>query len=55
MIDATTPGEEETIQFVAERAGQYALVCFIPGHAAVGMWTYFNVSADGTAGVQTND
>lgn len=55
MIDATMPGEEETIQFVAERAGQYALVCFIPGHAAVGMWTYFNVSADGTAGVQTND
>jgi len=54
MIDATLPGETETIQFVAATAGHYALVCFIPGHAAVGMWAYFDVSADDTAGVQTN-
>jgi Sulfocyanin (SoxE) domain len=52
MIDATLPGESETIQFVAATAGHYALVCFIPGHAAVGMWAYFDVSADGQAGVQ---
>jgi FtsP/CotA-like multicopper oxidase with cupredoxin domain len=55
MIDATMPGETETIEFTAGDAGQYALVCLIPGHAAVGMWAYFNVSADGEAGVQTND
>lgn len=55
MIDATMPGEEETIQFVADKAGEYALVCFIPGHAAVGMWAYFDVSADGQAGVQTSN
>jgi uncharacterized cupredoxin-like copper-binding protein len=35
------------------QAGSYGLVCLIPGHSAVGMWLYFNVSADGQAGVQT--
>jgi len=55
MIDATMPGETETIQFVAATPGEYALVCLIPGHAAVGMWAYFDVSADGTAGVRMND
>jgi FtsP/CotA-like multicopper oxidase with cupredoxin domain len=53
MIDSTMPGETESIQFVADRAGAFARVCFIPGHSAVGMWTYFNVSASGEAGVQT--
>ena len=53
MIEATMPGETEVIEFVAEQAGNYGLVCLIPGHAAVGMWLYFNVSADGEAGVQT--
>ncbi len=52
MIEATMPGETEVIEFVAEQAGSYGLVCLIPGHAAVGMWLYFNVSADGEAGVQ---
>lgn len=53
MIDATMPGETEVIEFVAEQAGSYGLVCLIPGHAAVGMWIYFNVSGDGEAGVQS--
>jgi FtsP/CotA-like multicopper oxidase with cupredoxin domain len=53
MIDATSPGETEEITFVAGQAGSYGLVCLIPGHSAVGMWLYFNVSADGQAGVQT--
>lgn len=52
MTDATMPGEEETITFTASTAGDYAMVCFIPGHAATGMWIYFNVSADGSFGVQ---
>lgn len=52
MTDATMPGESETIQFVASEAGNYSLVCYIPGHAATGMWLYFNVSGDGEAGVQ---
>lgn len=53
MIDGTMPNETETVAFVAERAGNYSLVCYIPGHTAVGMWIYFKVSANGEAGVQT--
>jgi hypothetical protein len=53
LIDGTMPGETETIRFVAERAGNYSIVCYIPGHTAVGMWLRFNVSANGEAGVQT--
>ena len=49
---ASMPGEEESITFVASAAGDYAMVCYIPGHAATGMWIYFNVSADGSYGVQ---
>ena len=52
MVDATMPGETETITFVAETAGSYSLVCYIPGHTAVGMWLFFDVSADGEAGVR---
>lgn len=52
MMDATMPNEEETITFTATTAGEYAMVCVIPGHAATGMWINFNVSSDGTAGVQ---
>ena len=46
------PGETQTMTFVADAAGEYSLVCYIPGHSAVGMWLYFTVSADGEAGVQ---
>lgn len=53
MTDATMPGETESVKFVADKAGNYSLACLIIGHAATGMWVYFNVSADGTAGVQT--
>ena len=52
MTDATMPGEEESITFVASTAGDYTMVCYIPGHAVTGMWVYFNVSADGSYGVQ---
>jgi len=52
MINATMPGESETITFVADAAGTYSMVCFIPGHSAVGMWMFFNVSAEGEAGVR---
>jgi sulfocyanin len=52
MTDGVMPGESETITFVADAAGNYSLVCYIPGHSAVGMWLFFNVSGDGGAGVQ---
>ena len=53
LTEATLPGESETITFTAGPAGSYSMVCFVPGHAAAGMWIRFNVSADGTKGVQT--
>lgn len=51
LIDATMPGETETITFVADEAGNYSMVCFIAGHSAVGMWLYFTVSDEDEAGV----
>lgn len=52
MSEATQPGESETITFTASEAGEYAMVCYLPGHATAGMWIHFRVSADGEAGVQ---
>lgn len=52
MVDATMPGETETITFTADAAGNYSLVCYIAGHSAVGMWLFFDVSADGEVGVR---
>jgi hypothetical protein len=51
MIDSTMPGESEVITFVASEAGNYSMVCYIPGHTAVGMWLYFTVSEGQEAGV----
>lgn len=52
MISSTLSGESETIQFVADEAGRYSMVCYIAGHTAVGMWVYFEVSDDGSVGVR---
>lgn len=52
MANATLTGEEEVITFVASEAGNYSLACYIPGHAVVGMWIGFEVSAAGDAGVR---
>jgi FtsP/CotA-like multicopper oxidase with cupredoxin domain len=52
MVEATMPGERETIEFVADTAGEYTMICYIAGHTALGMWLYFNVAADDAAGVQ---
>lgn len=51
LTDATMPGESETIQFVADAAGDYTMVCYVPGHANLGMVMKFVVSSDGTSGV----
>lgn len=51
MAEATLPGESESFTFTATEAGEYTLVCYIPGHTIAGMWIRFNVSAEGEAGV----
>ncbi len=50
MTESTLPGEEESITFVANQAGDFALICYVTGHAATGMWLPFTVSADGEVG-----
>lgn len=52
MSEATQPGQSESFTFTASEAGDYALVCYLPGHATAGMWVHFRVSAEGEAGVQ---
>lgn len=52
IATATQPGESETISFTAGEAGEYAMVCYVPGHAIAGMWIYFTVSAEGEAGLR---
>jgi sulfocyanin len=47
----TAPGATATITFTADTAGEYAMVCYVPGHAVAGMVIPFIVSADGSAGV----
>lgn len=52
MVEGGMPGSTQTITFVTDEAGSYSLVCYVPGHSAVGMWLFFTVSADGEAGVR---
>lgn len=47
----TMPNGSATITFTADRAGEFAMICYVPGHAVAGMHIPFNVSADGQAGV----
>ena len=49
MTASTLSGESESITFTADQPGEYALLCYIPGHAITGMWLRFNVG--GEAGV----
>lgn len=52
LTEATLPGESETVTFTAADPGEYSLVCYVPGHAVVGMYVGFTVSAEGEAGVR---
>lgn len=54
MTESTLPGESESITFTADQSGDFALVCYVTGHAASGMWIPFTVSADGDAGARLN-
>lgn len=47
----TGAGKSAKVSFTAAKPGHYSMVCYMPGHAAAGMWTYFDVSSDGSAGV----
>ena len=46
----TIKGKTDRFSFAANKAGNYLLVCAIPGHAAAGMWDNFVVSKSAKAG-----
>lgn len=47
----TPPNGTATITFTTDAAGDYSMVCYIPGHAVAGMVVPFTVSGDGSYGV----
>ena len=49
----TAPGGTASITFTVDAAGDYTLVCYVPGHAVAGMHIPFTVTADGTPGAST--
>ena len=51
MMNATKSGTTEALTFKADKAGEYALICYIPAHATTGMWIGFTVSAEGQTGL----
>ena len=54
MTESTVAGESETLTFTGT-VGEYALVCFVPGHATAGMWINFDVVPVGeSTGVMTS-
>jgi sulfocyanin len=42
-------GKNETITFVADKAGKYEYLCGVAGHAPAGMWNYLVVSSTAKA------
>lgn len=50
MTESTMPGETDSFTFTADRSGEYALICYVVGHAANGMWIPFTISGDGEVG-----
>jgi sulfocyanin len=49
----TAPGGTASITFTADAAGDYTMVCYVPGHAVAGMHIPFVVTDSGTPGAST--
>jgi sulfocyanin len=48
-VNGQMSGKRDDVRFTANKAGRYLMVCGVPGHAASGMWVYFEVSASAKA------
>jgi sulfocyanin len=48
-IDGSLDGKTYTFTFTATPAGNYTIVCAVPGHAPSGMWDTFTVTKGGKA------
>ncbi len=46
--EATAPGEIAMLRFKADRVGDFSLVCYVPGHAAIGQYIPVRVVDGGT-------
>lgn len=51
MAGATGPGETDLVALRADRPGEYAIKCAVPGHQDAGMWLRLEVSEQGAAGL----
>lgn len=49
LASGLPPGSSSSFSFTASRAGQYWMVCGVPGHALMGMWDHFVVSSSAAA------
>ena len=47
--NGTAKGKTQKFSFVANKVGQYAIVCSVPGHESAGMWDTFVVAKSGNA------
>ena len=46
MTESTQPGEEDSFTFTADEAGEFALICYVDGHAQQNMWLEFHITDD---------
>ncbi len=44
LVDGIGVGKQETVTFIASRAGKYEFLCGVLGHAQAGMWDLLAVS-----------
>ncbi len=49
LVDGIGVGKQETVTFVASKAGKYEFLCGVLGHAQAGMWGLFVVSSTAKA------
>ncbi|MFN2572350.1 MAG: sulfocyanin-like copper-binding protein [Gemmatimonadales bacterium] len=45
LAQGIAPEQQDTVRFVANKAGSYWIFCAVPGHGLAGMWIRFKVSA----------
>ncbi len=46
LQEGILPGKSDVLRFLVDKAGQYFMVCGVPGHAASGMWDHLVVAAN---------
>jgi len=47
-------GQQQTFSFSPDKAGNYRIVCLVPGHESAGMWDAFDVISSGVPAFTTS-